>query len=325
MDDIDKELGIDEIPQTTEINPKLLDKVQEEKSEVKWQIQEHKQVDYAVNEMFEKEISDELDDLNDATVFMRLDKIDKNKKPISTSSKLLLKLRNQVSKLQVLKHDSVMKIRQDGMGNFVYFPLPSRIIGGAIIKIGKTNFLLGQTRSSWFIIYDQPPERLYDTTPALMDVDLKRTDMAATPNGKILYLSTITRDEVNMLNNISAMESTRKGNYKETQDSLEIKEGETFFLEKTLEILKKHTTEYKSDIGFDIDKFVSKIVFMTPVVGAVGLHYYILIENDDLNSGEIVCELHVQKDPKYSEERFRDKVILYYKGKFSFLYIDEKD
>ncbi|MEW6748861.1 MAG: hypothetical protein AB1295_04100 [Candidatus Micrarchaeota archaeon] len=251
------------------------------------------------------------------TTFMDLEQLTGSVAVPQTSSKLLAKLKEQVSQLRVIDHRSVINTSRDHAGDEVYHPLPERIIGASIIKTNAATFLIGRTRSTWFALYDTPHETLHDREPQLMEADLKKRDKSLTPAGKVMYLSSIRTQDLRVLQNISARDAMCSGKA-QSADTLSPQDG-VFSFEETRSRLMKCALMHCTDVYFDPVVFTAQILFMTPTQGDQGSYYYLQSGNPD-NPRE--CELHIGKDPKHPEGSYKHKASLMHGRELCFLYID---
>lgn len=228
-----------------------------------------------------------------------------------SSGKLLGALKRQLSNLTVEKAGSGIRHQN---GRYVVLPRTLRSAWMAKVKhpvLGPLRFLMGQTRSTWIIVYDMPYERIYED-PRFMGVELKTTDVTTTPKGKKMYVSRVRNEDVVKINAIAAQDAGMKAR----PDSLAPTEG-SFSKDETIFRLKQCKVVHSSDPSFDLESFVSSIQFMTPTQGPSGNYYY-------LDAGDVTtpksCELHVDKDPEHPPSTFRYKTILAYKNELSYLY-----
>lgn len=227
--------------------------------------------------------------------------------------RLLKALRTQIAQLSVVQADSGIR-HEDG--RYVVLPKTLRSAWLAKVKhpvLGELNFLVGQTRSTWVLLYDQPHERVYED-PRFMGVELKNRDTTRTPKGKAMYVSRIERTDLDQINAIAAQDASERP----LSDSLEPTEG-AFSLEETMSRLRLCRLISCTDDAFDLSDFVDTVHFMTPTQSSAGNYYY-------LDAGDpedpMTCELHVGRDPVLPEETYSHKAALRYRRDPSYLYID---
>jgi hypothetical protein len=229
-----------------------------------------------------------------------------------SSGKLLDALKRQLSQLTVVKSGSGIR-HQEGR----YDVLPRTLRSAWMAKVshpvlGGLRFLMGQTRSTWIVVYDTPYERIYED-PRFMGLELKATDVAMTPKGKKMYVSRIGKDDVVKINAIAAQDAGPEAR----PDTLAPTEG-SFSREETIARLQRCAVVHSEDSGFDLARFVSEIHFITPTQGPAGNYYY--LDAGDPQAPRS-CELHVAHDPEHPPTKFGFKTILSYKNELSYLYV----
>jgi hypothetical protein len=229
------------------------------------------------------------------------------------SGKLLDALKRQLGQLTVEKSNSGIR-HQNGR----YAVLPRTLRSAWIAKVnhsvlGKLRFLMGQTRSTWIVVYDTPHERIYED-PRFMSIELKATDVTTTPKGKKMYVSRIGNEDVVKINAIAAQDTGLKAR----PDSLAPTEG-AFSREETLARLKRCAVVHSDDPDFDVAAFTAAIRFITPTQGPAGNYYYLDVGDA---AAPTACELYVVHDPELSPQQYRAKTILAYKNELSYLYTD---
>lgn len=230
-----------------------------------------------------------------------------------TQGKLLEALKAQLGQLTIESSSSGFR-HEDGR----YQVLPRTLRSAWMAKVnhpvvGEIKFLVGQTRSTWVLVYDVPPEKIYED-PRFMNMDLKLRDVTRTPKGKRMYVSRIERSDLDLVNGIAAQDAGGRGH----PDSLAPVEG-SFSYEATLTRLGRCTLVSSTDPMFDLVGFVATIHFMTPTQGDRGDYYY-------LDAGDpeapMTCVLHVGHDPRLPAETYSHKVELAYRDERAFLYVD---
>ncbi len=248
-----------------------------------------------------------------ATTFAKLPQFTASALMPETEGRLLKGLRSQINQLTIQQADSGIR-HEDG--RYVVLPKTLRSAWLAKVKhpvLGDMNFLVGQTRSTWVLLYDKPHERIYED-PRFMGVELKRRDVTRTPKGKAMYVSRIERADLDTLNAIAAQDASERPR----SDSLEPTEG-AFSLEETMSRLRLCRLLECTDAGFDLEGFVESVHFITPTQSSAGNYYY-------LDAGDpedpMTCELHVGRDPELPADSYGHKATLSYRKAASYLYID---
>jgi len=248
-----------------------------------------------------------------ATTFARLPQFTGAALMPQTEGRLLKALRAQIGQLTIEQADSGIRHEE---GRYVVLPNTMRSAWLAKVKhpvLGELNFLVGQTRSTWVLLYDQPHERIYED-PRFMGVELKQRDVTRTPKGKAMYVSRIERADLDTINAIAAQDAGERPR----SDSLEPTEG-AFSLEETMSRLRLCRLTTCTDEAFDLTDFVDSVHFMTPTQSSAGNYYYI-----DAGDPEdpMACELHVGQDPNLPTDSYSHKAELTYRRNPSYLYID---
>jgi hypothetical protein len=230
-----------------------------------------------------------------------------------TASRLLESLRSQIGQLTLEQAGS--GIRHEG-GRYVVLPKTLRSAWMAKVRhplLGELAFLVGQTRSTWVLLYDQPYEKIYED-PRFLGIELKLRDVALTPKGKRMYVSRIERADLDILNGIAAQDS----GHRTRSDSLAPTEG-AFSYGQTMARLKNSSLVRSTLPDFSPSAFFASVHFMTPTQSDAGDYYY--IEAGDQESPQ-TCALHVGKDPELQEGTFSHKATLTWHRERLFLYID---
>jgi hypothetical protein len=248
-----------------------------------------------------------------ATTIFSLPKFQMSDLMPESSGKLLDGLKRQLGQLTVQKSGSGIR-HQNGR----YAVLPRTLRSAWMAKVdhpvlGALRFLMGQTRSTWIIVYDTPYERIYED-PRFMGLELKATDVAVTPKGKKMYVSRIGRQDVVKINAIAAQDAGMKAR----PDSLAPTEG-SFSREETIDRLRRCAVVSGQGPSLDLAGFIDSIHFITPTQGPSGNYYYI-------DAGDPAepksCELHVSDDPERSPSTYGAKFVLAYRNELAYLYID---
>lgn len=231
----------------------------------------------------------------------------------ATPSKLLEGLRNQVAALTLELTGS--GIRHEG-GRYVVLPKTLRSAWMAKVRhplLGELAFLVGQTRSTWVLLYDQPHEKIYED-PRFLGIELKLRDVTRTPKGKRMYVSRIEKADLDLLNGIAAQDA----GHRSRSDSLAPAEG-AFSYGQTMARLKNCALVRCTDPSFLPSAFFASVHFMTPTQSDAGDYYYIEAGDPD---APLTCALHVGKDPLLPEKAFVHKATLSWHHERCFLYID---
>ncbi|MEW6036625.1 MAG: hypothetical protein AB1529_08500 [Candidatus Micrarchaeota archaeon] len=191
-----------------------------------------------------------------------------------TSDKLLDALKDRLAKMMVLVNDSGIGCEEspEGSGQMRYKNLPPNLRGAWKLTIKDTTFIVGRTRSTWLLVYDKAPESLYEDE-RFMGLDLKLRDVLATETGKTMFLSRISREDLNMLNAIAAQSAAKKA---QPLDTLAPGDDGVFSHDEVVRKLRSAVVEHSTDLFFDMNEFADGIKFMTPIQDASGNHYYIV-------------------------------------------------
>ncbi len=232
-----------------------------------------------------------------------------------TSGKLLAALKIQVSQLAIEQAGSGIR-HEDG--NYVVLPNTLRSAWMAKVNhavLGPLKFLVGQTRSTWVLVYDQPHERLYED-PRFMPVELKRRDVTRTPKGKQVYVSRIERADLDRINAIAAQDA---GERPASTSLAPAEDAGAFHAEAVLARLRQATLLRCSAPGFDPVAFFGTVQFMTPTQAGSGNYYY--LEAGDPEA-PLTCELHVGADPELREGTYAHRAVLSHGDEQSYLYLD---
>lgn len=248
-----------------------------------------------------------------ATTFAVLPRFEDSALMPETPGRLLGALRGRIEELSIEQAGSGIRHEE---GRYVVLPRTLRSAWMARVNhpvLGELRFLVGQTRSTWVLLYDQPPERIYED-PRFMNVELKKRDVAITPAGKRMYVSRIRRADLDTINTIAAKDAG--GGV--PRNTLAPVEG-AFSYEETITRLLQCDLVRCTDPGFDLVTFLTSVRFMTPTQGASGNYYYLEAGDPD---DPLTCELHVGRDPGLPEDTYAHQAVLSLENERSFLYID---
>jgi hypothetical protein len=240
------------------------------------------------------------------TTFTKLPEHEGIQTPTATS-KLLEAVKAQLGKLTIQDSASDLVWGERADGSKGYTALPKRLLGAWKLDIQGTTFLVGQTRSTWVLLYDKPPEMIYEDT-RFMSIDLKRKDIVTTEKGKRMYVSRIERADLDRLNGIAAQEARKRT---VVVDTLVPQEG-SFSMPEVREKLLRCEFRQSTDPFFDLESFVKSIKFMTPMQGATGNYYYIVAGDE-----EKTCALYIDRPDPIPKDSYKGVAILKYRGKQS--------
>ncbi len=250
---------------------------------------------------------------DDATTFAVLPRFKEAALLPKTEGKLLTALKAQISQLKIEVAGSGIRHEHKK-----YLVLPRTLRSAWLARvnhaqIGALKLLMGQTRSAWILVCDEPPEKIYED-PRFMGLELKKRDVTMTPKGKRMYVSLIGRKELDRINAIAAQDAGAPTGH----PSLAPVEG-AFDLKDTLERLRRCELLGCTDRSFDLTEFVSQIHFMTPTQASASYYYYVEAGFAD---DPVTCELHVGEDPALPAGSFSDKATLSFGGERSYLYLN---
>ncbi len=191
-----------------------------------------------------------------------------------TAAKVLEILKEKLSRCRVMVNDSGVATEMNPDGTMlVYKNLSRNMRGAGLISIGERKFMVGRTRSTWFLLYDTPPEELYEDS-RFMDMDFKKRDVLVLETGKSMFLSRVSRQEIDVMNGIAALAS---GKRKAKADTLAPDpEGVVSYSELSQKLKAAHDV-FSEDMLFDMNHFADGIKFVTTLQDANGnTHYYIV-------------------------------------------------
>ena len=155
----------------------------------------------------------------------------------------------------------------------VYATLPKNLRGVGSVTADGTIFLIGKTRSSWFLLYGVPPASLYEN-PAFMSINLRRCDILTLGNGKTRYLSRVSRDEINALIGIASSSARIPA------ETLAPQPGMNVPIEALAAKLKKAESVQSDDLFFNMGAFAEGIRFAAVLQDASGNPYYYIISGE---------------------------------------------
>jgi len=191
-----------------------------------------------------------------------------------TPARLLDAVKEKLSKCRVMRNDSGIATMMNDEGTMrVYKTLQTNLRGAGVLDIAGRKFIVGRTRSTWVLIYDQPHEEIYEDA-RFMDVDLKRCDTLVLDNGKTMFVSRISKSDIDMLNSIASLAAGRKAQQNETL--VPPADGTVSYAALTSK-LRAATDICSDDPLFEMDEFAAGIKFVTTLQDQHGnTHYYIV-------------------------------------------------
>jgi len=95
--------------------------------------------------------------------------------------------------------------------------LADHLQGMTPLNIGTFKFISLRTKKRYFVLTTQSPENVYEVAPSLMGVDFKKRCILDS-NGKQMYLSLVTAEEVIMLQSLSENRGKRAIDYSSTEE-----------------------------------------------------------------------------------------------------------
>ena len=111
-----------------------------------------------------------------------------------TPERLLDALRKRLSTCRVMVNDSGILCDWNADGTFlVYKNLPKNLRGAWMLKIGDLQFMIGRTRSTWVLLYEQLPETISNDRRFTGTIYLMNRDIIVLESGKTMYLSRVER------------------------------------------------------------------------------------------------------------------------------------
>ncbi|MFH0885031.1 MAG: hypothetical protein V1861_04935 [Candidatus Micrarchaeota archaeon] len=191
-----------------------------------------------------------------------------------TPARLLDMVKGKLSGCRIMRNESGIATTMNEDGTMpVYKTLPANIQGACMLNLGDKKFIVGRTRSTWVLIYDSPPEEIYEDT-RFMNIDLKKRDILVLENGKTMFLSRISRQDIDMLNGIAAIAGGRKA---PQSDTLAPSADGVVSYSGLQNKLRAATDICSGDPLFEMEEFVQGIKFVTTLQDQHGnSHYYIV-------------------------------------------------
>ncbi|MCI0503342.1 hypothetical protein L0Y65_01370 [Candidatus Micrarchaeota archaeon] len=200
----------------------------------------------------------------------------------ATPARILEALREKIAKCRVMVNESGIASEMNPDGTMsVYRNLHKNLKGAWVLNIqnsgkdgGDLRFIVGRTRSTWVLLYDQSPESIYEN-PKFMSIDLKKRDVVVLENGKTMYLSRISRHELDALNGVAAVCCGKKPALK--KDTLAPGHEDVPSYSDLAAKLRASGEVHSEDLLFDMKEFADGIRFITALQDASGnAHYYIV-------------------------------------------------
>lgn len=241
----------------------------------------------------------------------------------ATPARMLDIIRGKLSKCRVMVNDSgiACELNEDKT-MLVYKNLPKNLKGAWMLSIPKSGingedlkFIVGRTRSTWVLFFDQPPESLYES-PKFMSIDLKKRDVVVLETGKTMFLARVSRQEIDLLNSIAAV-ANGKGPTP-VKDTLAPAPDTIPSYSDVGAKLGEAEDVFSEDLVFDMKEFAGGIKFITTLQDESGHAHYYIISGED----EHAYWLYVNSDPAPPEgslfkTTFRykdDSCVLYREG-----------
>jgi hypothetical protein len=241
----------------------------------------------------------------------------------ATPARMLDIIRGKLSKCRVMVAESGIACElNDDKTMLVYKNLAKNLKGAWTLGIPKSGmngedlkFIVGRTRSTWVLFFDQPPESLYEN-PKFMSIDLKKRDVVVLETGKTMYLARVSRQEIDLLNSIAAVangkaQAPMKDTLAPATDAIPSYSDVSAKLGKAEDVLSE-------DLIFEMSQFAEGIKFITTLQDEAGHAHYYIISGDE----EHAYWLYVNSDPAPPEgslfkTTFRykdDSCVLYREG-----------
>jgi hypothetical protein len=225
-------------------------------------------------------------------------------------------LRERLSRCRIILNESgvLCESGPDGIST-VYRNLPANLRGAWMLSVGDTRFMVGRTRSTWVLLYDRSPESLYED-PGFMAVDFRKRDVLVLDNGKSMFLSRVSREEIDALNILAARSSGKKT---PQNDTIAPPGDGSVSYDDVRGKLKAATVVHSSDVFFDMGRFADSIRFITTLQDADGNAHYYLVAGEAEKDYWLYINNADAPPPKgcTSTTRFRykdDSCILYGEG-----------
>lgn len=216
----------------------------------------------------------------------------------ATPSRMLEALREKLSQCRVMANESGIACELNADRTImVYRNLHKNMRGAWVLNMpncgsegSDLRFIVGRTRSTWVLLYDQSPESIYEN-PRFMSIDLKKRDVVVLSNGKTMYLSRVSRREIDLLNGVAAVSGRREKGVQ--KDTLVPAHDDVPSYSDISAKLAACEDVHSEDLVFDIREFSDGIKFITTLQDERGnAHYYIVS-----GESEQAYWLYVNNDP----------------------------
>jgi hypothetical protein len=215
-----------------------------------------------------------------------------------TPARVLEAVRERIAKCRVKVSESGMAVVAHGTADsFRYRNLAQNLRGAWMLQLPKCGqhgedlkFLVGRTRSTLFLLYDFPPESIYENTK-FMGINFRARDILELEGGKTMFLSRVTRKDVMALNAIASSSGGKAGPAK--RDTLAPEQDSVADSAELAEKLKRATDVRSEDLLFSIGEFADQIVFSTALQDLSGNPYYYIVSGSE----EQAFWLYVNRDP----------------------------
>ncbi len=207
-----------------------------------------------------------------------------------TPARLLDIVKGKLTRCRVMVNDSgiATAMNQDGT-MLLYKTLPANTRGVCMLKIGDKNFIVGRTRSTWVLFYDLPPEEIYEDA-RFMDIDLKKRDVLVLETGKTMFLSRVSRSDIDMLNGIAAIANGRKA---QPNDTLAPSADGVISYASLESKLRAATNVCSEDPLFEMEEFARGIKFVTTLQDQHGNSHYYIVSGEK----ELAYYLYINSNP----------------------------
>ena len=204
----------------------------------------------------------------------------------NASPKLLEALKAELSQYK-------MKVNDAGISSYENFV--GRIKAAGKISLGSMTMFVARTTSMRFLIYTCPPEELYELSPSMMGVDLKKRLILSSPKGKSLFVSALTKEDYTSLVGICSNLSVNGVKESLVPDVNHSLPSTQEFVKK----LKKAREIETPLLVFDMDTFADGIKWNIVMSDEGNLAYHELTVGDE----ERIYRLYVNCSPAIQMER----------------------
>lgn len=148
------------------------------------------------------------------------------------------------------------------------------------ILVPGVKMFLTRTRSSLFLLSDTSPESLYEISKGFMAIDFKKKCILENEKtGKFLYLLHVSSEDVRVVRSVAAKLNPQQPVAKEpTVDTLAIREGASFELEKFKGKMKTGDMVSGTINGLTLAEFVDKIADVLTFDDENGTSHYFIVD-----------------------------------------------